>query len=170
MDYRYQVGNSVQTVRVERSGDTYVITVGDHTYTVQVDRLTSGELRFTRDGQPRLAYVASDGLHRYVALGGSVYEFSKAEPASRRKRLAGAEENNLTAAMHGQIVKVLVAERDNVTRGQPLILLEAMKMEIRVTAPHDGRVARILCSAGQIVERGQTLIELADSQPAQHTP
>jgi biotin carboxyl carrier protein len=62
--------------------------------------------------------------------------------------------------MHGQVVKILVSEGDSVTHSQPLMLLEAMKMEIRITAPRDGRVARILCSAGQIVERGQTLIEL----------
>jgi biotin carboxyl carrier protein len=161
MEYRYQFGDEMKTVRVERSGDDYLVAVGDHRYTVRVDLAQPGELRFTCDGQPCLTYVASDGPRRYVAFDAVVYTLSQAEPTSHRKRSTGSAENNLTASMHGQVVNVLVSEGDGVTRGQPLLLLEAMKMEIRITAPHDGRVARILCSAGQIVERGQTLIELA---------
>ncbi len=161
MEYRYQVGDEIKVVRIERNGDDYQITVGEHACTVQVDRLSPGELRFTRDGQPRLAYLASDGPRRYVAFDATVYTFSQAESASHRRRAAGTAENALAATMHGQVVKILVSEGDRVTHGQPLMLLEAMKMEIRITAPRDGRVARILCSEGQIVERGQTLIELA---------
>ena len=62
--------------------------------------------------------------------------------------------------MHSQVVKVLVNEGDSVTLGQTLVLLEAMKMEMRITAPQDGRVVKLLCKAGDIVERGQPLIEL----------
>jgi biotin carboxyl carrier protein len=54
----------------------------------------------------------------------------------------------------------LEAEGEAVTRGQTLLLLEAMKMELRVTAPADGRVWRVHCATGQVVERGQLLIEL----------
>jgi biotin carboxyl carrier protein len=160
MEYRYQVGDEIKVVRVERSGHDYRITVGEHTCIVHVDRLSSGELRFTRDGQPRLAYLANDGPRCYVAFDATVYALSQADVASRRRRVAGTAENTLAATMHGQVVKILVSEGDSVTHSQPLMLLEAMKMEIRITAPRDGRVARILCSAGQIVERGQTLIEL----------
>jgi biotin carboxyl carrier protein len=49
-----------------------------------------------------------------------------------------------------------------VARGDTLVVLEAMKMEIRVTAPHEGRVSRLLCAPGDVVERGQPLVELAN--------
>lgn len=49
---------------------------------------------------------------------------------------------------------------DTVTRGQTLVLLEAMKMELRIAAPLDGQVRAVHCAAGQVVERGQILIEL----------
>jgi biotin carboxyl carrier protein len=62
--------------------------------------------------------------------------------------------------MPGQVVKILVAEGEAVRRGQPLMVLEAMKMEIRINAPRDGHVTRLLCQPGQVVERGQTLLEL----------
>ena len=51
-----------------------------------------------------------------------------------------------------------------VQRGQPLIVLEAMKMEIKIAAPHDGRVAKVLVKPGQVVDRGQGLIEMTNEQ------
>jgi len=50
---------------------------------------------------------------------------------------------------------------DAVALGQTLVILEAMKMEIRVPAPHAGRVAAISVREGQVVDRGQALVELA---------
>ncbi|MCB9457792.1 MAG: biotin/lipoyl-binding protein [Anaerolineaceae bacterium] len=63
--------------------------------------------------------------------------------------------------MPGQVVNVLVAVGDSVTRGQTLVVLEAMKMEIRVAAPGDGTVRRLLVAQGDVVERGQLLLEVA---------
>ena len=48
-----------------------------------------------------------------------------------------------------------------VDRGQPLLLQEAMKMEIRVTAPVAGTVKRLLVKVGDVVERGQRLAEIS---------
>ena len=44
------------------------------------------------------------------------------------------------------------------------MILEAMKMEIRVSAPFDGKVKALLVAPGVVVERGQALIEIAESQ------
>jgi biotin carboxyl carrier protein len=62
--------------------------------------------------------------------------------------------------MPGRVLDVLVAEGDSVQKGDTLVLLEAMKMELRVQAPVDGQIACVLCAAGQVVERGQLLVEL----------
>ena len=67
----------------------------------------------------------------------------------------------LEAAMPGLVRGVLVKAGDSVERGQALVLLEAMKMEIRVSAPHAGKVAKVLVSPGETVDRGQRLIELS---------
>ena len=62
--------------------------------------------------------------------------------------------------MPGQVRELLVTAGETVTRGQTLLLLEAMKMEIRITAPSDGRVKRLLVAAGDVVDRGQRLVEM----------
>jgi acetyl-CoA/propionyl-CoA carboxylase biotin carboxyl carrier protein len=68
------------------------------------------------------------------------------------------------APMPAQVRAVQVAEGDEVEKGQTLLLLEAMKMEIRVKAPGAGRVARLLVTSGQSVEKEQLLAELNTSE------
>ena len=84
-------------------------------------------------------------------------------PGGRQKAgrpAAAGTGGSLEAAMPGQVRDVLVKVGDAVVLGQALALLEAMKMEIRVAAPHAGTVRRVLIEKGQVVERGQLLFEL----------
>ena len=95
-------------------------------------------------------------------IDGQSWTFDTAEERAARARAAAAP-GDLTADMPGQVVSVAVAIGDAVTSGQTLMILEAMKMEIRVAAPTDGRVVAIGVAPGDVVDRGQTLIELAAS-------
>jgi 3-methylcrotonyl-CoA carboxylase alpha subunit len=61
--------------------------------------------------------------------------------------------------MPAMVRQVLVIAGDVVSRGDALVVLEAMKMEQRMTAPRDGVVKSVNCAAGQSVERGQVLVE-----------
>jgi len=60
--------------------------------------------------------------------------------------------------MPGSVVRVLVAAGDTVEKGQPLVVLEAMKMEHTVSAPAGGSVTDVRVSAGQQVEAGSVLV------------
>ena len=79
---------------------------------------------------------------------------------SGRGRAAEQFAGALAATMPGQVRDVLVAVGDTVARGEPLVILEAMKMEMRVTAPEEGQVTNVLCAVGDVVDRGQRLIEI----------
>jgi biotin carboxyl carrier protein len=163
MDVQFQLGDEVKAVRLERHGDKVQISVDDRSYEVNVIHSRAGELTFTVDGVMQSALVASAGSTRYVAVEGDVFELKKPDlRRARRKQHHG--EDNLAASMPGQVTKVLVSEGDTVQRGQPLIVLEAMKMEIKIAASHDGRVAKVLVKLGQLVERGQALIEMINDE------
>ncbi len=75
---------------------------------------------------------------------------------------AGSPGASLTAPMPGTVVKVLVGEGDEVDEGQPLLVLEAMKMEQTVAAPHAGRVASIPFGEGELVPGGAVLAEIEE--------
>jgi acetyl/propionyl-CoA carboxylase alpha subunit len=73
---------------------------------------------------------------------------------------AGAESSALTAPMPGTVIQVLVAEGDGVAPRQPLLVLEAMKMETPVLSPYEAVVRRVHVAEGDRVAGGALLVEL----------
>jgi len=67
--------------------------------------------------------------------------------------------NKLDAPMPGNILDVLVSKGDKVAKGDPLLILEAMKMENVIKAPTDVTIQKINVLVGDNVEKNQTLIE-----------
>jgi 3-methylcrotonyl-CoA carboxylase alpha subunit len=79
---------------------------------------------------------------------------------NRARAAAGGGAGGMEAPMPGVVTKVMVVVGDEVTKGQPLLALEAMKMEHLIRAPREGRVKRVSASPGQMVQAGATLVEL----------
>lgn len=162
--YHYDIDAELKTVTVEREGAQFRVTVGERSYLVAAELGPDGQLRLELEGQRWLAHTAGRGERRYVALGDESWSFAAVSRQQARRRSQGSPPDlahrHLQAAMPGQVVAVLVAEGDSVERGQTLVLLEAMKMELRVTAPYAGRVTRVACEEGEVVERGEMLVEV----------
>ena len=96
----------------------------------------------------------------FVSVGPASFEFKPAEAASRRRArgLAAAE---VTAPMPGKVLKVLVRDGDLVEAGQPLVVIEAMKMETTLAAESAATVKHVRVEEGQTVDHGAVLIELS---------
>jgi biotin carboxyl carrier protein len=120
------------------------------------------EARRERDGTVRVegdvAWVAAANGVRWVFLEGRVYELSESQPRSRVR--AGAHEGALAAPMPATVRRILVAVGDRVTRGDSLLVLEAMKMELPVRATTNGTIRALLCREGELVQPGVTLLEI----------
>jgi biotin carboxyl carrier protein len=166
-ELQYQVGDGTVTVFVESDGDRYRIRVDDREYLVRVKPGDRGRIDMGVDDQRLRAYVARKQErttdHTYVGLDGQTWTLTK--PDARRTRRggsAGGGSGALTATMPGLVLDVLVAPGDAVSRGDTLVLMEAMKMELRITAPADGVISAVGCEAGQVVERGRVLVEIED--------
>ena len=76
----------------------------------------------------------------------------------------------LSAPMPGRVVRIHVAEGDRVREHEPLVILEAMKMEHVIAAASPGRVARLHVAVGDQVQRGQPLVELDAATPSTGRP
>ncbi|MTD30338.1 acetyl-CoA carboxylase biotin carboxyl carrier protein subunit [Planomicrobium sp. YIM 101495] len=70
--------------------------------------------------------------------------------------------NELKASMAGTVLNVLVAEGDTVTKGQAVLTLESMKMEIPVEAEKDGKVEKVHVEVGAFVNEEDTLLTLGE--------
>ncbi len=158
---RYRADDQSYNVQIEPDGDHYRVTVEGREYVVEVKRFEAGEIAFTVNGRQRHAIIADDGTRRYIGFDdsrsdASVYVLTRDDAPTRTRRDTRSDENALTASMPGQVIKVLAAEGDQVTRGQALIVLEAMKMEIKLSAPHDGRVVKLACEVGRWSSAGRS--------------
>lgn len=164
-EYSYQVGDLAMKVVVERVDDAFRVTVGERSYLVRAQRPEHGRLDLQVDDRRLRATVAMDGAHRHVALAGQTWVLERIRPErqGRARGAGGPASGSLEASMPGLVLDVPVAEGDAVQRGETLVVLEAMKMELRITAPADGVVARVHCKAGDLVERGQLLVEIGES-------
>ena len=178
MEFRYRFNGQDFTVRLEpRPDGSYLARTGERELTVEVGRGQPGQLNLLVDGERVHAYTAAartpqTGMRlRYVALVDREtcsFEVERVTRAAGARGAAGrAGGGALTAQMPGQVMEVFVSEGERVAEGQPLLLLEAMKMEMRVVAPAAGTVTRLLVQAGQAVERGQQLAEVEVVPPGE---
>jgi biotin carboxyl carrier protein len=144
------------------AGKTYRITIGDQTVEVEILRAENGTLELLIDGKRVTAYVSSDNTKRWVTVNGQTFVLTK--PAGgKRKSMGHDHASDLVAPMPGQVRTVNVSEGESVTKGQTLLVLEAMKMEIRIQTRRDGKVTKIFVKQGQTVEREQILIEVEEN-------
>ena len=103
-----------------------------------------------------------------VAVGPRTFDFVRVEEG--RRRAHGLAASEITAPMPGKVLRVLVKEGDAVTAGQPLVVLEAMKMETALAAESDAIVKRVPVAPGQMVDHGAVLIELSPPAASPSAP
>jgi 3-methylcrotonyl-CoA carboxylase alpha subunit len=134
-------GDSVRLEAVATKGGWAEITLGDRTVTIP----------FESDGE-RVEFILDGEIWRA--------EVSSGKTAGRARHA----EHSLAAPMPGQVLKIFVEVGDPVAKGDPLIVLEAMKMEHQIAAPFAGVVESIACRAGELVQPGIDLIVLVPEE------
>ena len=127
---------------------------------IAVTRIAAGAYRVEYEGRSEIVYVAGPAHDRWAFWNGRV--FRRGNPGTR-PRAAGPRaraSQSVSAPMPATVVKVLVTVGSTVKKGETVILLEAMKMELPIRAPADARVAAVHCREGEIVQPDTTLVEL----------
>ena len=151
------------TLDVTPLGEGFHIQFGEQTAEVHFARGADGQVVFILDGRKVETHVSADGKRRWVSFGGETWMLEKTSGVARGGG-GGNASGRLLAPMPGQVRAVNVAEGDAVEQGQTLLVLEAMKMEIRIQAPMEGVVARLAVVEGQTVEREELLVEVGEKE------
>ncbi len=128
-------------------------------------RLGDKERNVTLDAAEETAAAVRDGEVVHVDVEGQSLEFTLApaptiEDAVQRVAAGGEGSATLTAPMPGRVIAVRAAVGASVQAHQPVIIIEAMKMEHAVVAPMDGTLTSLGVAEGQQVRRGDVLAEL----------
>lgn len=147
------------TVEVARLGHCWRVTVDGETRELDLRRDGAGGWLVDWDGRRRRLRVGASGDDRFVFTDGRTHRLRLFDPDSHEAP-DDAAGPGLRADMPGKVVGVLVAEGDRVAEGQPVLILESMKMETERTAAVAGTVARIHVAAGQVVAQGDPLLDV----------
>jgi 3-methylcrotonyl-CoA carboxylase alpha subunit len=139
---------------------TYDVAIGGDRVMVTVEPRGQGVVRVAAGGRTLDAQVIERGDEIAVFLDGAAHVFTVPD------RLAGLDdeasgEDRVVAPMPGLVKIVTARAGGKVTRGDPLIVLEAMKMEHTLTAPRDGAIEEVLAKPGEQVSEGAVLVQLA---------
>jgi biotin carboxyl carrier protein len=119
----------------------------------------AGELVVREGERIHRMYAASAGDIVWIFHDGAVYEIADPSPSRARPRNSAAG-GSLTPPMPATVVDVKVKAGDAVKRGDIVIVLEAMKMELPVRALGDGTVTAVHCRPGELVQPDTVLIEI----------
>ena len=165
---RIAFGDTVEAIEIvrERDGD-YIATSTQSEARFTINALDDTTLRYRRDGLLQRVRFARDGDDLYFLHGGMTHHARDLTRVAPDKAAAGPGDGKIRAAMNGRVVAVLVEEGDTVTAGQPVLTLEAMKMEHVHAASVTGIISAIHVVEGEQVTTGRIVAEItADVTPA----
>ena len=124
---------------------------------VKVTPIGDGRYEVATESGRSIAYGVRRAGDTWVFFDGRVYVIGATDARTGQGR---RDEASHAAPMPATVVAINVTPGQTVNAGEVLVVLEAMKMELAVTAPHDGRVRAIACHIGELVQPGIALVEL----------
>ena len=151
------------TLDISSNGKTFALSFDDQIIQAEILHVENAKLDLLIDGKRVTAYISSENARRWVTIHGQTFVLTKSSGTRNGGHGHHHAAGELTAPMPGQVRAVNVTEGEVVTKGQTLLVLEAMKMEIRIHAPSGGVVKKLFVQQGQTVEREQILIDIEDS-------
>lgn len=165
MRLHFRNGDEDHEIEVAPLGDRWRVTVDGETREIVARRDGAGGWLVDWEGRRRRLQVAAAGEERFVFAAGRVHRLHLFDPDA-----AEEEENSagpgLRADMPGKVVRVLVAEGDTVLEGQPVLIIESMKMETERTAAVGGTVAKVHVVQGEVVAQGAALLDIEPGDEA----
>ena len=167
MRYTFKDTSEFYDIEVERSSDKLSISYIDQVLEIVEENHSNVSFILHIGERVIKGFAVRDKDRVFVHALGRNWVFddiTSQSAAAGSSRIGGAVADSVEAPMPGSIIKLLVSEGDSVKQNQPLVIVEAMKMENEVLAPADAIIEKILVSAGQQVGAGETLITFVQPQ------
>ena len=125
-----------------------------------VTPLGNGRYLVTEGNEQMVAHARVAGQQTWVSIGARTFVIDRSSSSTGSRRTSQDDPASLSSPMPATVVAVKVEPGHAVAAGDVLVVLEAMKMELTITAPRSARVKAVNCRDGELVQPGVALIEL----------
>lgn len=169
MNYRVHTNNK-HNVTIDLQvdyGKVFEVAVDKNDYAVEIRKVQDDGTLKTLMIDNRVVPVEverrGDGMPTRVYLKGVPYDVEISKMASTRYRPPEPESTvtgDVRASLPGQIISIHVKEGDRVEAGEPIVILDAMKMENEISAPKAGVVRTVAVQSGQILAKGDLILSI----------
>jgi len=137
--------------------EIWSVTADGETFRLRIEPLGRGMFWVQDEGRGDTLHVATEGSMVHVFWRGRTYRLVQGAPGGSLPQTA--KPGSIVAPMPGTVIEVKVESGQSVTKGQALVVIEAMKMENVVRAPQDGRVHKVSVCRADRVTPGTVLLE-----------
>jgi biotin carboxyl carrier protein len=160
MKLSVKVRDHMHDVVVTRQNGHYVVEIDGHRHEVDSCKLENNFYSFVMAERSYEVSVERDGDTYKVRRGAAQLDVTISDPSRQaREALAtAAGPEKVVSQMPGRVVRVLVAEGDEVEVGAGLVVVEAMKMENEIVTEKGGKVTKVAVAPGEAVESGALLL------------
>jgi acetyl/propionyl-CoA carboxylase alpha subunit len=156
---RLRCGGERREVRLRAGRDGYEVSVDGAPFVVEVQETAPATFVLCDGDRVETFHCARDGDAVHLFWRGTAYRLEEEAEAGARGGQRHTE-GALEAPMPGRVIKVSVTAGQTVSRGDEVLVVEAMKMENALRAPRDGTVRSVAVSVGDMVSPGVVLVEL----------
>jgi biotin carboxyl carrier protein len=149
-------------IEIVRDRDQVTAKVGDREYQLEVTHPEPNILSLRDNGKVTEVFVSPAEGHTKATVNGHEFEFELIDP--KRLRGSGADAAHaggaaeIKTAMPGKVVRILLEAGAEVRKGEPVLVIEAMKMQNEMKSPKDGVIKELRATEGSTVNAGDVLV------------
>ena len=157
------IGSSKHTVKLRRTGSNFTVNIDDELSDGEFSRKSDGRLEIRINGVRTIAYSERKGNEIYVHVNGINYFITKKSARVSSQQSEEESDDVVLSPITGKLLDKKVEDGTKVSKGDVIIILEAMKMEHRLMSPRDGVLSKLTSvDVGGQVKEGELMFELED--------
>ncbi len=161
MIYNFIYLDKTHSVKIEKSGDNYKVTVDNTVHTIADFTAQQNVISFKLEDRFYAIYFALNKENVYLMIDGDYYAVALQKDMVSEGRTSVLQKgDSVSSPMPGLIVKIPLAVGTEVKAGTTLAIVEAMKMQNELRAPRDGVIKKVNYCEGQQVDAFQPIVEL----------
>jgi biotin carboxyl carrier protein len=162
MNYVFWIGQKEIRVGLDTAGNGHFrVFVDEKAYDVSAEFISQEEILLNVDGRIFNVLIHSNSLSHSVFVNGRLFRLEKRSTLkSLGEEKSRLRKRDVKITMPGRVIQVFRKAGDKVQGGEPVLVLEAMKMQNEIKASHSGRIVKVNFKAGDYVEAGSVLFSI----------